>query len=152
MKSIRKAISKALEESKLGTASKSGIGKPQSKQITIEDVDEDSDASFGNLECNDYQWSGVISFNNGPVQEPLVKTANFSKEYFHTECSKSKGRPLKHWSFIFSPDDFDQEISLEQFQPQHLPVKDMQRYGQMATVIRQTLLERATEHEKLLIS
>ena len=87
------------------------------------------------IESNDYLWSGVISLNTGPVEPPEIMKASFTKEFFEPKPSKLRGRPLKNWSFIFSPADFDDDISLEQFQAKHLSPKEMLNFGQMATVI-----------------
>ena len=44
---------------------------------------------------------------------------------------------------MFSPEKFDQEISLDQFNGQGLPLEQMQHLGIKASLIRQDLIERA---------
>ena len=60
-----------------------------------------------------------------------------------TETKAPRGRPLQQWEFIFSPDKFDSEIGIAQFNGESLPIDQMQHLGIKASLIRQDLIERA---------
>ena len=59
----------------------------------------------------------------------------------------SAGDDGEEWNFIFSPEQVDAEIGLDQFQKIYLYVEDMQTRGIEASMIRQDLLNRAKEIE-----
>lgn len=80
--------------------------------------------------------------------EPVeVMLASFTKEDFKPPPSKAKSSRKKPWAFLFCPKDFDDDISLEQFQISYLPEDQMLHHGRQATLVRQTLLERASKYE-----
>ena len=60
-----------------------------------------------------------------------------------TETKGPVGRPLQSWDFIFSPDKFDREIGLDQFNGECLPIEELQHQAIKASLIRQDLIERA---------
>ena len=60
-----------------------------------------------------------------------------------TQTKAPVGRPLNTWDFIFSPDKFDREVSLEQFSKNGLPLDEMKYQGMKASVVRQDLIQRA---------
>ena len=66
-----------------------------------------------------------------------------------TATKGPRGRPLQHWDFIFSPDKFDREISLDQFNGDGLPLEELQILGIKASRIRQELIERAQAGEEI---
>ena len=53
-----------------------------------------------------------------------------------TQTKAPVGRPLNTWDFIFSPDKFDREVSLEQFSKNGLPLDEMKYQGMKASVVR----------------
>ena len=64
-------------------------------------------------------------------------------EHMKTETKAPRGRPLQSWDFIFSPEKFDNEIGVEQFSGEGLPLEEMQHQGYKASIIRQDLIVRA---------
>ena len=57
-----------------------------------------------------------------------------------TATKGPRGRPVQQWDFIFSPDKFDREIGLEQFNSEGLSLDEMQHHGYKASIIRQDLI------------
>ena len=90
-----------------------------------------------------YEWSKVITIYNPKEQEFAVFKAEIDTDHMKTETKGPVGRPLQNWDFIFSPDKFDREIGLEQFNGECLPLEEMQHQGIKASLVRQDLIERA---------
>ena len=53
---------------------------------------------------------------------------------YHQEADRK--RKNQKFGILFSPDQFDEKIGLEQYSSKPLPVEEMQNYGIMASLIR----------------
>ena len=51
--------------------------------------------------------------------------AEIDTDHMKTETKGPRGRPLQNWEFIFSPDKFDREIGLAQFNAEGLSLEEM---------------------------
>ena len=73
----------------------------------------------------EYEWSGVIPIYQDIKDDIEIITAEIDTEHMKTAMKGARGRPLTNWDFIFSPEKFDQEISLDQFCGHSLPLEEM---------------------------
>ena len=44
-----------------------------------------------------------------------VYTAEIDTNHIKSDAKAPRGRPLQNWDFLFSPEKFDKEIGIEQF-------------------------------------
>ena len=68
-----------------------------------------------------YEWSQVIPIYTREESNQNVFTAEIDTEHMKTATKGAKGRPVQTWDFIFSPEKFDREIGLSQFNGDSLP-------------------------------
>jgi len=83
-----------------------------------------------------YEWSKVVPIYPEAVSPNQVYQAEIDTNHMKTATKAPRGRPLQQWDFIFSPDKFDREIGLEQFNGQGLPLEEMQSEAIKASLIR----------------
>ena len=96
-----------------------------------------------------YEWSKVIRIYQLDESEVEVYKAEIDTQHMKTETKGPRGRPIQNWEFIFSPDKFDREIGLEQFNGECLPVDELQHQGIIASLARQEIIERAQKVAEL---
>ena len=98
----------------------------------------DAESSGSSSEVISYKWSQVISISYMENDDGEVYNCSIDI----TELKKSKKEEDKadgdeeEWKFLFSPDHFDDDINIEQFQPQPFTAEEMQEYCLMSTIIR----------------
>ena len=112
-------------------------------QSSSDESDEHDDDSGG--EVLEYQWSQVLSLSYEIPQHPIKHSVQIDVDSYIDDVKGAVGRPNDKWSYIFTPEQFDKNIDISQFQAQPLGVEDLQHYGAKASVIRKQLLERAFE-------
>ena len=71
----------------------------------------------------------MLSLNNQKPANLETKTATIQTGKYakHQEPKVDDEKP--GWQFLFSPAQLDEDISLEQFSADPLPIKEMQQYG-----------------------
>jgi len=116
-----------------------------SPSSTVRQADEDSEASLHDL--LEYKWSRIIrpsSIKDGELQ---IFDCTIDKSEL-AQRAKNQSESDKEWRFLFCAEQFDDQVELAQFQPAPLGFEEMQRYGIMASVIRQDILTLAKEMEE----
>ena len=84
----------------------------------------------------EFDWSGVISIYKIAEQEIQIITAEIDTDHMKTATKGPRGRPVQTWDFIFSPEKFDREIGLNQFNGECLPIEELQHQAIKASLIR----------------
>ena len=100
------------------------------------------------MEIIEFKSSRIISFQSGSLPPVAVQNAKVNKEDFPSTSDTAGQENEKEWDFLFSPQQYDDEISLEQFECRALTTEKMQEYGIKASIIRQDIIERALQWEK----
>ena len=108
-------------------------------------------SSDGALE---YKWSRIIrpsdAFDDMQlVWDCRVDTARKKRATSRSgRIAEGADRDGVGFEFLFCPEQFDEEIGLEQFQSRPLDMEAMRQYGIMASVVRQDAVMRAKQVEE----
>ena len=98
-----------------------------------------------------YKWSRVIAICHAKDENDAAQVYDccIDKQELKKK-QKGGGEDEEEWRFQFCPEQFDEEMGLEQLQPEPLDVEEMRQYGLLATVARQDILTQAKKMEELL--
>ena len=105
--------------------SKARVSKHQPQRTDYHQQQQSVSSDDESQELLEYDWSGVIAIYKDDAGEIEVVSAEIDVDHMKTDMKAARGRPLAKWDFIFSPEKFDREISIDQFNNDPLPLDDM---------------------------